>query len=147
MSPKLSTTQAWRTKPLRAIRVAEPMPRRDPIPEDFKLPHALRLWLPDGRKIIFKTDAYMVIGHRTSMNDREVDIDMSAYGARDHFVSRYHAMLLAIDRMAIKDLNSLNGTLINGKVLTPGREYILRDGDEVTLGTLSLKLDFIRFSL
>src|SRR5262245_13915077 len=50
-------------------------------------------------------------------------------------VSRKHCAILRSDnRVAIKDLGSRNGTLVNGKKITD--EIELATGDEVTIGPL-----------
>jgi len=44
----------------------------------------------------------------------------------------------------IEDLNSTNGTRINGFSLEPKRRYRLRDGDEVEIGRVKIVLRFVR---
>jgi len=55
------------------------------------------------------------------------------------FVSRHHCSFFVQDgRVWVQDLNSRNGTFINGEeALRPQR---LRDGDEVRLGSLSARV-------
>ena len=43
----------------------------------------------------------------------------------------------------ITDMNSTNGTWINGLYLEPGRQYRLRSNDRVELGTLKLLVKVI----
>lgn len=53
----------------------------------------------------------------------------------DHSVSRIHAQIEAAeDGMRIRDLNSRNGTCINGKKLLPNEAEPLREGDTVSFG-------------
>ena len=53
----------------------------------------------------------------------------------DHSVSRIHAQLEAAeDGMRIRDLNSRNGTCINGKKLLPNEAEPLQEGDTVSFG-------------
>lgn len=50
-------------------------------------------------------------------------------------VGRHHADILEHDGACfVVDLNSTNHTYLNGQELTPGMEYPLQDGDELTLG-------------
>lgn len=53
----------------------------------------------------------------------------------DHSVSRIHAQIEAAeDGMRIRDLNSRNGTCINGKKLLPNEAELLQEGDTVSFG-------------
>ena len=53
----------------------------------------------------------------------------------DHSVSRIHAQIEAAeDGMCIRDLNSRNGTCINGKKLLPNEAEPLQEGDTVSFG-------------
>ena len=53
----------------------------------------------------------------------------------DHSVSRIHAQIEAAeDGMRIRDLNSRNGTCINGKKLLPNEAESLQEGDTVSFG-------------
>lgn len=81
--------------------------------------------------------------------------DMSALGGDDlvdleHFVghkagiSRRHAEMVctANGEVIVTDLASSNGTFINGEKLSPLRNYMLQNGDEIKFGTLKMKLAF-----
>jgi pSer/pThr/pTyr-binding forkhead associated (FHA) protein len=62
--------------------------------------------------------------------DNDIQIDNLA-------VSGHHALILTIlNDSFLEDLNSTNGTFVNGK---PVKKYALRDGDIVTLGKHELK--------
>jgi pSer/pThr/pTyr-binding forkhead associated (FHA) protein len=69
------------------------------------------------------------------------DVDLSPFRAHEHGVSRLHAELhLTADGVAIVDLESANGTHINGRRLEPQEPMPLRNGDIIQLGSLSLQL-------
>jgi hypothetical protein len=74
------------------------------------------------------TDFVHVLGRRTRIgrgSDNELALDTK-------HVSRYHAVLLAGPvHTSIEDLNSTNGTFVNGKRVT---RQVLKDGDRVTVG-------------
>ncbi len=54
---------------------------------------------------------------------------------RDPGVSRRHAMLRRdADGVSIMDLDSTNGTAVNGDVLPPNSRRVLKSGDEITIG-------------
>lgn len=55
----------------------------------------------------------------------------------DETVSQQHAVLFRdarTDITMLQDLESTNGTNINGKLLVPGRAVELRDGDQLSFG-------------
>lgn len=55
------------------------------------------------------------------------------------FVSASHALLLQGPALVIEDLNSLNGTLVNGRALQ--EPATLREGDEVQIGDVVMKVN------
>ena len=56
----------------------------------------------------------------------------------DHFISVQHAIIFLQDgRRILRDRGSTNGTLLNGRKVTS--DMVLRDGDEITVGTTVLK--------
>lgn len=85
----------------------------------------------------------MVIGRKRSMRDYEVNVDLTDLNAAELGVSRYHAMVLALDNhIYFKDLDSLNGMHLNGKRMTPSKEYIIDNGDILAFGHLEVKINF-----
>jgi pSer/pThr/pTyr-binding forkhead associated (FHA) protein len=69
------------------------------------------------------------------------DIDLGMYHAYDSGVSRMHAeVVLEEDGVFVLDLESANGTLVNGKRLEPQRSTPVRHGDVIQLGRLRLQL-------
>jgi pSer/pThr/pTyr-binding forkhead associated (FHA) protein len=69
------------------------------------------------------------------------DIDLGMYHAYDSGVSRMHAeVLLESDGVYVLDLESANGTLVNGKRVEPQRSVAVRHGDVIQLGRLRLQL-------
>jgi hypothetical protein len=59
---------------------------------------------------------------------------------RDPEASREHCVIEVYDGVpTLKDLKSANGTLLNGQLV---REHVLKDGDEITLGSTVLKVEF-----
>ena len=79
-------------------------------------------------------------------DDGEVDVDMSDWQGRRSGVSRRHVLLRPNGkRLFIMDLNSTNGTDINGLPLGIGWAYALRDGDLVSLGRLHLRVQVVQY--
>lgn len=88
----------------------------------------LEVWRPDGAERVFLDGDRLTIGREES-NDVIVPDDPT--------VSRHHAVL---ERLAagwcVSDLNSLNGTFVNGQPLGQGRP--LYSGDEIEVGETRL---------
>jgi hypothetical protein len=85
----------------------------------------------------------IVVG-RIEGNSRPT-VDLAALQAADKGVSRYHcAFILRDNDLYIEDLHSTNGTRINGFPLVAGRAYLLRAGDEIELGQLTLTVTLLR---
>ena len=69
------------------------------------------------------------------------DLDLSRFEAYAQGVSRQHATIRIIQKQVIIfDLNSSNGTRVNGQKIIPHVEYPLQDGDVVALGKLRLQV-------
>jgi pSer/pThr/pTyr-binding forkhead associated (FHA) protein len=69
------------------------------------------------------------------------DIDLQSSDAYEQGVSRLHAEIrLEPEGVFVVDLDSANGTLINGKALEPQRPALVNHGDIVQLGRLRTQL-------
>lgn len=74
----------------------------------------------------------------------DLGLDLAAFGGDKTGVSRRHAVLSwQGDSVYIEDLDSTNGTRINGLRLSPNRLYRLHDGDEIELGSARLIVRFV----
>ena len=69
----------------------------------------------------------------------EIDLDDEDVDAK---ISRKHAIVRKEgDSLTIRDIGSLNGTFLNrGERLEEGKDYPLKDGDEIVIGKLYLRL-------
>ncbi len=84
-----------------------------------------------------------LIGRRDSASGIAPDLDLTALGALDKGVSRLHAALRrGEDVLSIVDLDSANGTYLNGQRLAAHQPRLLRDGDEIRLGKLVMHIYF-----
>ena len=80
-----------------------------------------------------------IIGRASSQSSFIPDIDLTSYGARDGGVSRKHAVLVRYKgKVHIIDLESVNGTTLNGTMLKPQIPYAINDGDRITVGSLNM---------
>jgi FHA domain len=87
--------------------------------------------------------AEMIIGRAAEKSAMMPDIDLTPFNAENLGVSRLHAALKRMENtVAIVDLDSINHTFINGQRLHPHEVRVLRDGDEIRLGKLSMKVAF-----
>jgi hypothetical protein len=85
----------------------------------------------------------VIFGRVTEQSDRTTYINLTPYGAEEAGVSRRHARLLRDNKAVfLMDLNSTNGTRLNGESLAASVEKRLRDGDEITLGRLKVYVYF-----
>ena len=82
-----------------------------------------------------------IIGRSDEASKYVPDIDLANYEAREKGVSRRHAALVTYQGAAhVVDLNSINGTFLNGKRLSPDMPYALKESCEIRLGTLKLTI-------
>jgi ribosomal protein L40E len=70
-------------------------------------------------------------------------VNLTPYGAGDKGVSRRHIKITRKQLLIyVADLGSTNGTVLNNRRLIPGAERLLRNGDELALGQLKIKVKF-----
>jgi hypothetical protein len=80
----------------------------------------------------------LIIGRSDLERGFQPGLDLAPYGG----VSRAHATLnYKNDQLTVTDLNSANGTLLNGERLAPEQSYLLKDGDELILGRLPISVN------
>ena len=85
----------------------------------------------------------MIIGRSDMDNVVHPDIDLNPFDAKELGVSRLHASLKRLENtVSLADLNSRNGTYINGQKLHPNEVRVLRDADVVRFGRLTLTVGF-----
>lgn len=85
----------------------------------------------------------MVVGRGADTG--EPQIDLSPFGASDLGVSRQHAALTWDgEAMFIEDLDSTNGTRINGKPIEPRTPIRVRNEDELEFGSLRVMVKVVR---
>lgn len=85
----------------------------------------------------------VILGRTTDQAPGTTYINLTEFGGDQHGVSRRHARLLRDNKAVyLMDLNSTNGTRLNGEPLPASVERRLRDGDEIMLGRLRLYIYF-----
>ena len=86
----------------------------------------------------------LIIGRQDLDTGEKADIDLAPYRAREEGVSRRHAGLYrAAHTLSLVDLDSSNGTYLNGTRLVPHQPRLLRDRDEICFGNMCF---YIRFA-
>jgi pSer/pThr/pTyr-binding forkhead associated (FHA) protein len=76
-----------------------------------------------------------------SSRDHNVDIDLGDYDGYSRGVSRYHLRLDAYrNRLTASDLNSSNGTTLNGQPMPAYRAFDIQAGDTLCLGQMLLRV-------
>jgi pSer/pThr/pTyr-binding forkhead associated (FHA) protein len=96
---------------------------------------------PPGFQIDVGSGEGWVIGRSDSKSSYIPDIDLASYNGLEKGVSRRHAAFVRYQgKVHILDLNSVNGTYLNGEKLVSEVPYLLNNGDEITLASLNLKI-------
>jgi len=130
-----------------------PMPLDDRAarPQTARLAAPWRLLLQIGGQnqttVGIEVKDRIILGRSDPVADFFPDLDLSPYGGQEGGVSRRHATIIQDDdnkALYLEDLNSTNGTRINGFSLEPRRRYRLRDGDDLEFGRVRMILRFVR---
>ncbi len=81
------------------------------------------------------------LGRSTTGQSIVPDIDLTPYQAYEAGVSRLHANIrIKGSQITVMDLESANGTRINGKPIDPHAEFSLMHGDILTLGKIKIQI-------
>jgi len=136
-----------------ALNVAKPALKfvtDDIIPSGcFQFTSDMRLRFTDietGRYIEVSPtkDKPLLVGRSHASLPIQPEIDLTPFLMEQHGVSRRHALIRLRDlRLEIQDLDSTNGTGINGFRFQSKETNQLRNGDIVTLGRVSINVMFL----
>jgi len=113
-----------------------------PLESEDARPIAIRLSIVgSGRQIEFPLSKEVSIGRLDATTATYPDIDLTNDGGLEKGVSRRHAKITRKgSEVFLEDLGSVNGTLLNGKRLTPYLPHALRDDDEVRVGRILMRV-------
>jgi|GEM_PF-1225419 len=107
----------------------------------------MRLKLESGESgdpIVKIVNEELIVGRADNVTDYLPDIDLTPHGAYRLGLSRRHAIILREgERLVVKDLNSRNGTFVNGAIVAGGNTHVICDGDEVRFGNLAMQVTFL----
>ncbi len=85
---------------------------------------------------VARAESGQVIGRSSANADYVISVDS---------ISRQHACLRVDgDTLTIEDMNSMNGTSLDGVRLMPGEARVIRDGAGLTLGDIHLVAHFLK---
>ncbi len=98
----------------------------------------------EGQQLPLPVAESVTVGRLTQLpGEVQPDITLNAFQAFEKGVSRFHMKIVRKSELIYAvDLGSSNGTFLNGIRLMPNQERLLRSGDELLLGKLSLKVKF-----
>ncbi|MBN1679576.1 MAG: FHA domain-containing protein [Anaerolineae bacterium] len=100
-------------------------------------------FLPSGACLPLIPTGTVTLGRDPLLGAPDNLIDLSQHNAQTHGVSRAHCQLRPKNnRLYVADLNSTNGTYLNGVKLNPHREYLIAHGDRLIMGTLHIVVAF-----
>jgi hypothetical protein len=85
-----------------------------------------------------------ILGRYSPSSIAQPRVDLAPYGAYAKGVSRLHAAIRRTqdNLLVVIDLDSTNGSWLNGTKLEPRRLYALRPGDRLLLGQIEVEVYF-----
>ena len=100
-------------------------------PEIMRMPCLVGVYPAMLQPILVKKDVFIL-----GKLEKAVDAVLPSFAA-----SRIHARITKDEGYYISDLNSLNGTYVNNKILSGDEKHLLSDGDEITFGELIYRFE------
>lgn len=121
------------------------VPQIKPVDMGMPRPWRIALTIQDMQiQLVFDLTQTMTVGRTHPDSELFPDIDLTPFNAEDLGVSRQHLdLMLHEDRVVMVDKQSANGTYLNGERLEPNQVYPLRNGDEVELGVMKVKVELL----
>ncbi|MGB7337714.1 MAG: FHA domain-containing protein [Phototrophicaceae bacterium] len=85
----------------------------------------------------------IILGRKSPKDTNPAYLDLSTVGGLDKGVSRVHAKIQAEHgSLLLVDNESANGTYLNGQKLFADQPRVIRDGDEIRLSHLTVRITF-----
>ncbi len=118
-------------------------PPSSPVPPPrATLAPARLVVIPAGAALALPSAPQAVVGRADAVSNFFPDLDLTPHGALEHGVGRRHARLFVQGgQLLVEDLDSTNGTFLNGARLAPRQPAPLQTGDELRLGNLVLRVE------
>ncbi len=97
-----------------------------------------------GQQLSMPMREQLVLGRLSDIpDDVQPDLDLGPYNAHECGVSRRHVEIRHQGFLTyVVDLGSSNGAWLNGQRLIQNKERLLRNGDELQLGRLKMRIRF-----
>jgi pSer/pThr/pTyr-binding forkhead associated (FHA) protein len=93
-----------------------------------------------GAALPLPNAAQAIVGRGDPVSNFFPDIDLNSYGALDNGVGRRHIRLfIQGGQLMLEDLDSTNGTVLNGQKLAAHQPQPLRNGDQIIVGKQLLR--------
>ena len=121
-----------------------PVSKLAPVGEAFVGDRKPIVFEVDGIPVTLPPHDTVIVGRvNDAPGDRWPDVDLNAFQAGERGVSRMHLKLTRVQELVyVMDMDSTNGTFLNGRRLVHRCPRILRNGDELRLGHLTIKVRF-----
>jgi pSer/pThr/pTyr-binding forkhead associated (FHA) protein len=113
---------------------------------DVTSPLSIKLTIPEsGPNVEVPLTKEVTIGRLDPASASFPNVDLTSDEALDKGISRYYAKITRRGReVFIEDLGSMNGTYVNRKKLIPYLPEALRNGDQLHMGKLLLRVSFTK---
>ncbi|MEO0596273.1 MAG: FHA domain-containing protein [Chloroflexota bacterium] len=111
----------------RAIKEAQRSANVDDERAHFPEGMSIRLESSEGKPIVLRVVNELIVGRADDVTEYTPDIDLTPHGAYRLGLSRRHAVILRDDtnpHILVKDLNSRNGTFVNGTIVPGGKTQL-----------------------
>lgn len=93
------------------------------------------------RRLELHNETIFLLGRFSKATPRGKHVDLSPFNAQEKGVSRIHAQIhMDENKLYITDMDSTNGTLVDGVRLQAHQPQLLRQGSQVILGRLSMQI-------
>ncbi|NJN18507.1 MAG: FHA domain-containing protein [Oscillochloris sp.] len=133
-APQPIVTPPIVTPPAPVVPVPPPTPVRSGLAP-------ATLITPTGAQIALPAAAEALLGRADPVSNFFPDLDLTTHGALDNGVGRRHVRIfMQRGQVMVEDLDSTNGSFVNGARLAPRQARPLQNGDELRLGTLNLRV-------
>ncbi len=131
------------TLPVTPVQTSVPIAPHPQIEREVeRLPNAIALQLVSGQVFLLQGRVNYIVG-RIGAGREPPDVDLAQWYGYEAGVSREHlAIHVRREGVFIEDMDSRNETSHNGYRLVPHQWYPLRDGDELRLGAIVLRVSF-----
>ena len=123
-----SKASPWTSVPVEELDATPPIPLRIKV-------------MSTGREVQLPLGDEMHIGRLDANHDIIPDLDLTPDAKSEDGVSRRHCKIHRRGLVyLVEDVGSANGTYLNSLRLNPHLLHVLKDGDELQLGRIKLKI-------